>query len=328
MYDEALGCGLTAEEAREFVYMYPWIESLLHRAYQSSGAIFGLYRFSDGLYDRLSPASLSPEPKQRNRNMWVMLSNIKNNADDQVISFPEPFDEKESTTEDFTYNEYGLTNIYCSHNKNTAEDEFFGFDFSGYINGWMITEIDFYENSLAESIAEDVSGLGFGIGLQTFDIADYDETGIIYDTSIYQQPVALGKNMCDNGKLIALGTAEFFLNTENYRIFLNNCLEEIMDTTSGFENPAKSAIQNNISLWPNPFSSGTTISFTLEEASLTQIDLFSLNGKKLKTIFNKRLNAGIHNIRVQTGNLQNGVYICRIKTNNKAFATRMVKINF
>ncbi len=46
--------------------------------------------------------------------------------------------------------------------------------------------------------------------------------------------------------------------------------------------------------YPNPFSSNTTISFSLLESSLVWLDIYNFRGRKIAQLLNSQLSAGEH----------------------------------
>lgn len=80
--------------------------------------------------------------------------------------------------------------------------------------------------------------------------------------------------------------------------------------------------------YPNPFNSSTTISFYVEDPdNNTNITIYNLNGQKIKTLVNKKLNTGTHQAvwdgTTDTGKpVGSGIYFCILNINNKPTSTK------
>ncbi|MEZ5016715.1 MAG: DUF1501 domain-containing protein [Flavipsychrobacter sp.] len=76
--------------------------------------------------------------------------------------------------------------------------------------------------------------------------------------------------------------------------------------------------------YPNPFSRHTTIEFG-SEGGLTTIQLFDVNGRKVKTILQKQMERGKHQVTINRDNLPAGNYFYRL-TNGKTNSTKKLVI--
>ena len=77
----------------------------------------------------------------------------------------------------------------------------------------------------------------------------------------------------------------------------------------------------NVFNFPNPFSKNTKFTFELSHEANVSIDIYTLGGKKIKSIKNKSYQPGFHSIlwdgRNQYGNLlSNGVYVYKVIAEN------------
>jgi len=75
--------------------------------------------------------------------------------------------------------------------------------------------------------------------------------------------------------------------------------------------PIEFAIQ---SIYPNPFNSTATITYSLPFASYLSLSLYDLSGHKVKTLVDDCLRSGIHCAVFHSDNLVSGVYLIRIET--------------
>jgi len=71
---------------------------------------------------------------------------------------------------------------------------------------------------------------------------------------------------------------------------------------------------SSIEVFPNPSTDMFTVRFTTEAASNVEMQLYSLDGKSIKTLTNKKVNAGVFKESFSTEGLVRGFYLLRINT--------------
>jgi hypothetical protein len=88
---------------------------------------------------------------------------------------------------------------------------------------------------------------------------------------------------------------------------------------------------NNIKIYPNPFSSLTTISFSIKENSYITLKLFDISGRQVicpnlfgETLLNENLNAGNHTVQLNREQLNAGIYFLKLKMNNQASTVKII----
>jgi photosystem II stability/assembly factor-like uncharacterized protein len=64
--------------------------------------------------------------------------------------------------------------------------------------------------------------------------------------------------------------------------------------------------------YPNPFNPETNILFSLPIASNVSIKLYDLNGREVKTLINREMEAGVHFVKLNAEGLASGIYLYRI----------------
>ncbi len=75
---------------------------------------------------------------------------------------------------------------------------------------------------------------------------------------------------------------------------------------------------------PNPFNPTTKIRFEIPKSTKVKIEVFNLLGQKIKTLFNKQMVAGSHQIKYGAYNLPSGVYLYRIEAGEYQEVKKMV----
>ncbi len=76
--------------------------------------------------------------------------------------------------------------------------------------------------------------------------------------------------------------------------------------------------------YPNPFNPSTTISFTIPEKGLVQLEVFDMLGQKIETLVNSEMDAGSYDVNFTAKNLSSGIYFYRLKTNSFIQTNKMI----
>ncbi len=66
--------------------------------------------------------------------------------------------------------------------------------------------------------------------------------------------------------------------------------------------------------YPNPFNSNTVINFKIPKYTLTEINIFNIQGKLVTNLLNKYLPAGEHSILWYSADIPSGLYFYQLKT--------------
>ncbi|MEO5673609.1 MAG: T9SS type A sorting domain-containing protein, partial [Chitinophagales bacterium] len=81
-----------------------------------------------------------------------------------------------------------------------------------------------------------------------------------------------------------------------------------------------------VDVYPNPFISSTTISFSLEQYSKVQIELYDVAGRKLQTLLDENVALGDYSLPLGEvgGALSAGIYFIKISINAEAMMKKVV----
>lgn len=85
-------------------------------------------------------------------------------------------------------------------------------------------------------------------------------------------------------------------------------------------------VEANVSIYPNPASEETNVSFSLENASDVEVVVTDLSGKTVYSTTMDNAAAGQHNVVIPTDELSNGVYVVNYTAGN-AVATEKLVVN-
>lgn len=78
--------------------------------------------------------------------------------------------------------------------------------------------------------------------------------------------------------------------------------------------------------YPNPFNPSTKIQFELPLQGVAELSIFDILGRKVTTIVDSELQAGIHTFTWDASNFSSGIYLYRLVTNNGVFTKKMTLI--
>lgn len=104
----------------------------------------------------------------------------------------------------------------------------------------------------------------------------------------------------------------------------------LYNSTTGIENnPLESFTGMEIQLSPNPFSSLTEISYTLQVSSDIEITVLDLSGRIVNRVFSGEREPGSHSVEFagqnQSGDLlPSGVYLCVLRSENRTVSSPMI----
>ena len=81
--------------------------------------------------------------------------------------------------------------------------------------------------------------------------------------------------------------------------------------------------------YPNPFNatSGTRVSFTLDKPAAITLHLYDATGRLVRTLAEGRHDAGSHTVRLDAGDLRNGVYFSTLSNGTESVTQKFVVMN-
>lgn len=76
--------------------------------------------------------------------------------------------------------------------------------------------------------------------------------------------------------------------------------------------------------YPNPFNTQTTIEYYLPKKENVTLEIFNILGQRIKTLINKQVNSGEHQISFETSTLSSGIFYYRLTTPNICLTRKML----
>lgn len=79
--------------------------------------------------------------------------------------------------------------------------------------------------------------------------------------------------------------------------------------------------------YPNPFTTESTIEFSVANNTMVTVEIFNLLGKKVGTLYEGMAYGGrIEKVGFQSGSLPEGIYTCKLTADEKIFTSRMILV--
>jgi hypothetical protein len=96
---------------------------------------------------------------------------------------------------------------------------------------------------------------------------------------------------------------------------------------SAIDDPVQAVNQFSLSQnYPNPFNPSTKIEFNLATSEKVSIEVFDILGQSIKTLVNRKMDAGSHTIEFNASNLPSGVYIYQINAGDFSARKKMMLV--
>jgi len=87
--------------------------------------------------------------------------------------------------------------------------------------------------------------------------------------------------------------------------------------------PASITLSQN---FPNPFNPSTSIRFELPSSDLVQLNIYDMLGRRVATLLNESMPAGMHTVSFDASGLASGTYIYRLTSSGGSNLTRMMTL--
>ena len=100
---------------------------------------------------------------------------------------------------------------------------------------------------------------------------------------------------------------------------------EVSLTLTGIEGQKKIPTEYSLSQnYPNPFNPTTKIKFALPKSGLTKIVIYDLLGRAVRTLIDKEIEAGYHEITLDATDLTSGIYFYRVQSGDFIQTKKMI----
>lgn len=195
-------------------------------------------------------------------------------------------------------NDY-VTDVYVSRSTNN------GGSWSWPLNATETPSIDEYEFKMAKQVSSANNGtVYFG-----------------YNIAATDRLLASGAN---SGTMPDLNR-DAYVDMVNYIwVGYGNDLRDVSGIDNGIIHTANTfTLQQN---YPNPFNPETLIEFTAAKSTHALVNVYSLTGEKVATVFDGQARSGINKVRFNGSNLAAGVYFYRLTMAGKSAVRKMVLV--
>jgi hypothetical protein len=79
--------------------------------------------------------------------------------------------------------------------------------------------------------------------------------------------------------------------------------------------------------FPNPFNSSIKIEFELSFTDQVKINIYNINGRKVKALLNRWMVEGIHSVRWEAQNQSSGLYFINMQARGRTASKKVLLIN-
>jgi len=172
-------------------------------------------------------------------------------------------------------------------------------------------------------------------------IAKYDPSGdILWAKQGIGSQMSQGTSVSFNmkGNSVVLGELRTQIALDN--IILTNLSDNddifitiLNDRLSGIKHNSKDIISNYCMVhnYPNPFNSWTIIEYRVPKTSLILVEVFNVNGQRLRKLVDNEKEAGVHKtiwdgLNEQGENVGSGIYIYKMQSEDHVMSKKMVLI--
>jgi len=171
--------------------------------------------------------------------------------------------------------------------------------------------ISVYNDNTLFSAPQITCGIGYQIThYELYDGADGSLSAII---PLFGGEISLTADLDNDGIDAVLS-----IQNSELKIYLDETVTDIE------EDSPKLPSLYNLSNYPNPFNSFTTIEYGLPEAGNVNIAIYDLLGRKVETLVNEEMQAGRHQVVWEADRYASGLYFYRIDAGDYSDTKRMV----
>jgi len=155
---------------------------------------------------------------------------------------------------------------------------------------------------------------GSSVGLHSTTFLDGDNT-----TWIQEGPETIGTIMVD---MIDARSLDGYTAVATQG---NGIYSTFYDPAASIDETLKSNGSINISNAPNPFHNQTNINCELSQNGNVNIDLYDINGRLVKNLFNGQMQQGQNTITLDAEDLTEGIYLVNLRQDGKTTVHKIVK---
>ena len=110
-----------------------------------------------------------------------------------------------------------------------------------------------------------------------------------------------------------------FVNRKGNNIFIDDF---VIGGTTGLSETLKKDLAFNV--YPNPMSGTARIQFELKQGEQVDVNIVDLVGRKIQTVQQGQMQAGIHSLSIDKTHLTPGIYLINVETTKGAFSHKLV----
>ena len=191
--------------------------------------------------------------------------------------------------------------LYDSFNETSPGDMIDGVSGSSYVGGWHTVQVDSMEI---------LPNQDFFIGIRFNNngyVMAYDNIGDLSGRSYYST----------NGISYDNGLSEY----GDCNIRAKVSTETFVRTNGKSYMPTKIKLYPN---FPNPFNPTTQISFSIERETKVLLEIYDINGRKIKTLINNKITNGIQKVNWNASKYSSGIYFVKLSDDKSLLTQKLM----
>jgi photosystem II stability/assembly factor-like uncharacterized protein len=188
-------------------------------------------------------------------------------------------------------------------------------------------------SSFGGNLEENTDGTGAGPSVRWIKYIPVDNQGLLLvgtDVGCFSTKFIDGMNTewLQEGKKeignVIVEMIDYFKTDNYYEIAIATQGGGIFSTKIPLSDvPAKKISNIIFDVFPNPIRSNAKVNFYLKTNANVSLDVFDLNGKFLKNLFNKQFNEGLQTEEITLTNLNSGSYLLLLKINDYSITKKI-----
>lgn len=110
-------------------------------------------------------------------------------------------------------------------------------------------------------------------------------------------------------------------------VYENGSVMMVEGIATSIDDPGMSPREFSLSQnYPNPFNPSTKISYSLPQTEMVTLEVFDMIGRKVATLVNTEMSAGVHQATFDASNLSSGMYLYRLQAGSFIKTEKMMLI--
>ncbi len=167
------------------------------------------------------------------------------------------------------------------------------------------------------SASVDNSGVLFAAFVDFNDVGQ----GVFFTTDNGSTWTSVGLDSISVNSLVSFGDSTYALTSTSGAYYVSKSPLTAVKTVTA--HPTSFSLSQN---YPNPFNPSTLISFSVPVRSKVNLEVFDVLGRKVRTLVDKEMDAGFHQVEFNGNAFASGVYFYRLSAGTEVKVSKMLML--